>query len=43
MPKLFGKLPVAAISAISIVVSALKNIGFSALSKVAYTLGGALA
>jgi len=35
MPKLFGKLPIAAVSAIMLIVNAIKNVGLTALTAVA--------
>ena len=42
MPKLFGKIPIAAINAIAQVVSLIKNVALSALAKVANQIGNIL-
>ena len=42
MPKLFGKIPVAAINAIAQIVTLIKNVAFSALAKIANQIGNVL-
>lgn len=42
MPKLFGKIPIAAINAIAQIVTLIKNVAFSALAKIANQIGNVL-